>query len=87
MSTTAVINPEALSLIREGWAVLVNKLGIQKATEFILLLERGQGDSVEEIARYWGDKDIDEIHQQVMTWKTQQPSQSSHKTKNVITNG
>ncbi len=77
MSTTAVINPEALLLIREGWAVLVNKLGIQKATEFILLLERGQGDSVEEIARYWGDKNIDEIHQQVITWKAQQPPQSS----------
>ncbi len=35
-------------------------------------LERGQGDSVEEIARYWGDKNIDEIHQQVITWKSQQ---------------
>ncbi len=62
-------------------AVLVNKLGIQKATEFILLLERGQGDSVEEIAQYWGDKNIDEILQQVLTWKSQQPSQASHKIK------
>jgi hypothetical protein len=41
----------------------------------ILLLERGQGDSVEEIAKYWGDRSIDEIHHQVMMWKTQQPHQ------------
>jgi hypothetical protein len=38
----------------------------------ILLLERGQGDSVEEIAQYWGDRSIDEIHHQVMMGKTQQ---------------
>jgi hypothetical protein len=47
MSTTAVITPEALSLLREGWTVLVKQLGIQKATRFVLLLERGQGDSVQ----------------------------------------
>jgi hypothetical protein len=49
----------------------------------ILLLERGQGDSVEEIARYWGDKNIDEIHRQVIMWKAQQAPQSpSHRIKN-----
>ena len=48
---------------------------IQKATRFVLLLERGQGDSVEEIAQYWGDRSINEIHHQVMMWKTQQPPQ------------
>ena len=58
-----------------------------KRNHNVKLLERGQGDFVEEIARYWGDKNINEIHQQVMTWKSQQPSQSSHKTKNLITNG
>jgi hypothetical protein len=39
MSTTAVITPEALSLLREGWTLLVKQLGIQKATRFVLLLE------------------------------------------------
>ena len=43
------------------------------------MIERRQGDSVEEIARYWGDKNIDEIHQQVLTWKSQQPPQLSDK--------
>jgi hypothetical protein len=71
MSTTTVINPEAMFLLREGWTLLVNQLGIQKATQFVILLERGQGDSVEEIAQYWGDRSIEEIHHQVMTWKTQ----------------
>jgi hypothetical protein len=75
MSTTAIITPEALSLLQEGWIVLVKQLGIQKATRFVLLLERGQGDSVEDIAQYWGDKSIDEIHHQVKMWKTQQPLQ------------
>ena len=75
MSTTAVITTEAQSLLREGWTILVKQLGIQKATRFVLLLERGQGDSVEEIAQYWGDRSIDEIHHQVMMWKTQQPAQ------------
>jgi hypothetical protein len=35
------------------------------------LPEPGKGDPVKEIAQYWGDKSIDEIHHQVMMWKTQ----------------
>lgn len=71
MSTATVINPEALSLLSEGWKLLVEQFGIQKATQFVMLLERGQGDSVKEIAEYWGNMDIEEIHQQVMNWKSQ----------------
>jgi len=71
MSTTTVTATETLSLIQEGWTVLVNQLGIQKATKFVVLLERGHGDSVKDIAQYWGDMSIDEIHHQVMRWKTQ----------------
>jgi len=44
-------------------------LGIQKATQFVLLLERGKGDTVKEIAEYWGNASINEIHDQVVTWK------------------
>ena len=81
MSTPTVINPKAISLLRERWALLVNQLGIQKATQFVMLLERGQGDSVEEIAKYWGDMSIEEIHHKVMIWKTQHPQKVlSHKT-------
>ena len=63
---------EALTLLREGWTLLVNQLGVQKATEFVLLFERGKGDTVEEITRYWGDASIDEIHNKVRSWKQQQ---------------
>lgn len=71
MSTATVINPEASSLLREGWRLLVEQLGLQNATRFVMLLERGQGDSVKEIAEYWGNTSIENIHQQVMNWKNQ----------------
>jgi hypothetical protein len=47
-------------------------MGIRKATQFVLLLERGKGDSIKEIADYWGNAPIDDIHNRVKTWKTQQ---------------
>lgn len=65
---------EAVTLLREGWSLLVNQLGVQKATAFVLLFERGKGDTVEEITRYWGDASIDEIHNKVCSWKQQQSS-------------
>lgn len=67
MSTTTQIDPH---VVEEGWRVLVEQLGIQKATQFVMLLERGKGDSVQEISDYWGDTSIDEIHDQVTAWKT-----------------
>jgi hypothetical protein len=65
---------ETVTLLREGWSLLVNQLGVQKATEFVLLFERGKGDTVEEITRYWGDTSIDEMHAQIRSWKQQQSS-------------
>ena len=70
MSTTAVM-AEANAVIREGWQVLVEQLGLLKATQFVVLLERGQGDSVQEIAAYWEDSSIDDIHSQVLAWKAE----------------
>jgi hypothetical protein len=67
MTTTTQIDPQ---VVEEGWRVLVEQLGIQKATQFVILLERGKGDSVQEINDYWGDTSIDEIHNQVTAWKT-----------------
>ncbi len=77
MNTTAMMYAEAQTIVREGWKILVKQLGIQKATQFVLLLERGKGDSVQEIIDYWGDTSIDEIHNRVMAWKTKQQSISS----------
>ena len=76
MNATTAMYAGADVTIREGWKVLVEQLGLQKATQFVVLLERGKGDSVEEIAAYWGNTDIDEIHKRVMEWKAQQ--QPSH---------
>lgn len=72
MSSTTVIPAETLSVIREGWRILVQGLGIRKATEFVMLLERGKGDSVKEIAEYWGEMGIEEIYDRVMKWKAEQ---------------
>ncbi len=68
MSTAAVLEASAGDILREGWSALIDKLGIQKATRFVVLLERGKGDSVQEIAQYWGDSSIDAIHRQVSDW-------------------
>lgn len=72
MNTTTAIPIDETAIIREGWKTLVAKLGIQKATQFVLLLERGKGDSVKEIAEYWGDASIDEIYDKVIDWKGRQ---------------
>ena len=69
MNTTTLIDPH---VVEEGWKVLVEQLGIQKATQFVILLERGKGALVQEINDYWGDASINEIHNQVTAWKTQQ---------------
>lgn len=65
---------EAVTLLREGWSLLVNQLGVQKATEFVLLFERGKGDTIEDITRYWGNMSIDDIHAQIRSWKQQRAS-------------
>lgn len=58
------------NIVQEGWRILVEQLGLQKATEFVILLERGRGDSVKEINEYWGDASIDEIHARVTASKS-----------------
>ncbi len=72
MSTTAVSLANAGDILREGWSALVDTPCIQKTTRFVVLLERGNGDSVQELAQSWGDASIDEIHRQVSGWATQE---------------
>jgi len=38
----------------------------------VILLERGKGDTVEEIEEYWGNSDIEEIYERVTEWKSEQ---------------
>lgn len=53
------------TLIREGWRALVKKMGIVKATRFLLAFERGEGDSVKEIKRFWRGKSLTEVYRTV----------------------
>jgi hypothetical protein len=69
VSSDTTMYTEANTIIGEGWRALVDRLGLHKATQFVVLLERGKGDSVQEIAEYWGDASIDEIYMQVQIWK------------------
>jgi len=57
------------TLIREGWKALVNKLGVAKATRFLVAFERGEGDTVKEIKRFWRGKSLDEIYRMVKRGK------------------
>jgi hypothetical protein len=65
MNTTTIEK----DIVQECRKVPVAKLGLQKATQFVVLLERGKGDSVKEINDYWGNADIDEIYHRVESWK------------------
>lgn len=65
MNTTTIES----DIVQEGWKVLVAKLGLQKATQFVVLLERGKGDSVKELNEFWGDANIDEIYNRIADWK------------------
>jgi hypothetical protein len=53
------------AVIREGWDTLVKKMGAAKATRFLVAFERGEGDSVKEIKRFWRGKSLDEIYRLV----------------------
>jgi hypothetical protein len=41
------------------------KMGVAKATRFLVAFERGEGDSVKEIKRFWRGKSLDEISRMV----------------------
>ena len=60
---------ETTDLMRKGWQVLVEYLGLPQALQFVVLLERGKGDSVKEIKEYWGDASIDEAYARILQWK------------------
>jgi len=81
MSTLVQNYVDTAAVVREGWEILVKNLGLLKATQFVVLLERGKGDSVKEIAEYWGDATVDEIYDRVMEWKARRPQKSKSPTR------
>jgi len=44
----------------------------------------GKGDSVKEIAAFWKDVSIDEIHQRVIAWKTARLANAKKQTPKVF---
>ena len=40
-------------------------MGVAKANRFLVAFERGEGDSVKEIKRFWRGKSLDEIYRMV----------------------
>jgi len=53
------------AVIRKGWKALVKEMGLAKATRFLVAFERGEGDSVKEIKRFWRGKSLNEIYRTV----------------------
>ena len=44
---------------------MVKRMGVVKATRFLVAFERGEGDSVKENKRFWRGKSLDEIYRTV----------------------
>lgn len=62
-------NTSVDEIVKKGWDILVENLGIADATRFIVSFERGKGDSVQEIKKFWGDKNIEDIHAEILEAK------------------
>jgi hypothetical protein len=58
-----------LELIRQGWEILVQQLGIGQALRFVVALERGEGDTIIDVEKFWGDATVHDIHEQIMAAK------------------
>ena len=54
------------TLIKKGLNSLVRSLGIGGASRFILGIERGEGDSVQEFRKMWKGKSAREIHRNIL---------------------
>lgn len=55
-----------LRLISRGWNALVEKLGYADATRFVMLLDKGSGDSVKYFRELWNDASAEEIYQKMI---------------------
>lgn len=44
-----------LRLIEEGWAALVDRLGMPEATRFVMLLDRRTGGALQHLRHLWSD--------------------------------
>lgn len=72
MKSTA--NPDNLTqppirVIQRGWEALNKTIGPTDALRFVMSLTAGQGDSVKLFKNIWGNRNIEEIHQDILQAK------------------
>ena len=53
-------------LILRGWEALVEKLGYADANRFVMLLDKGSGDSVKYFRNLWKDTSAEEIYRKMV---------------------
>jgi hypothetical protein len=57
---------ECQRLASRGWDALVEKLGYADATRFVMMLDKGSGDSVTYFRELWKDTSAEEIYRRMM---------------------
>ncbi|MGB9738470.1 hypothetical protein [Chloroflexus sp.] len=50
------MNQTETRLIEEGWAALVERLGLVNASRFVMLLDRRTGDARQHLQSLWGTR-------------------------------
>lgn len=61
----ATLSKESLRIIVLGWEALVEKLGYADATRFIMLLDKGSGDSVQYFRGLWEGKTAEDVYREI----------------------
>lgn len=70
----SITNPDNLTqppirVIQRGWEALNKTIGPTDALRFVMSLTAGQGDSVKFFKNIWGNRNIEEIHQEILQAK------------------
>ncbi|MBI4789413.1 MAG: hypothetical protein HY782_20480 [Chloroflexi bacterium] len=71
ISPTTRKRKEYLHLVSRGWDALVEKLGYADATRFVMLLDKGSGDSVKYFRDLWKDTSAEEIYRKMIARRQQ----------------
>ncbi|MEK9165634.1 MAG: hypothetical protein AAB525_02135 [Patescibacteria group bacterium] len=58
-----------VEILEKGWQSLLKNLGPVNATFFIQSFPRGKEDSVKYWKNFWGNKNVDDIHEEILIAK------------------
>ena len=47
----------------------IQQLGLSQATRFVVALERGEGDTIVDVEKYWRETKVRDIHEQITAAK------------------